>query len=231
MTISCIIVEDEPLPRERLIEYVRRVPSLSLLAAFDNATDALLFLQQQPVDLVFLDVALGGWSGMDLLESSAVTGQVVLTTAHHEHAVRAYDLKVADYLLKPFTFERFVQAVERARIMAQRPTIPTDREAFFVKTEFRLERVRLADLLYIEGSRDYRRIHTVDKRIMTLQTFGDFERQLAPAEVCRVHRSYMVSIGRIESIERDRIRIRGALIPISESYRERFYALIGHREG
>jgi DNA-binding LytR/AlgR family response regulator len=100
-----------------------------------------------------------------------------------------------------------------------------------VKTEFRLERVQLTDVLYIEGKGDYRQIHTTTKRIMTLETFGELERRIAPDLICRVHKSYMVSIGRIESIERDRIGIGKALIPISETYRDRFYRVIGHRNG
>jgi two-component system LytT family response regulator len=225
----CIIVEDEPLALERLEGYVRRLPVLRLLASFHDALEALAFLQANPVDLVFLDVRLGGWSGMELLETSAVTGEVILTTAHPEYALRSYDLKVADYLLKPFAFPRFVQAVERARGNLARREQPGAREIVFVKTELRLERVRLDEVLYIEGVRDYRRIHTVHKRIMTLQTFGELEAKIAADVVCRVHKSYMVALDRIETVERDRITIGDALIPVSETYRERFYALIGHR--
>ena len=225
----CIIVEDEPLALERLEGYVRRLPVLRLLATFHDALEALAFLQANAVDLVFLDVRLGGWSGMELLETSAVTGEVILTTAHAEYALRSYDLKVADYLLKPFTFPRFVQAVERARGSLARREQPGARDFVFVKTELRLERVRLDEVLYIEGMGDYRRIHTVHKRIMTLQTFGELEARIAADVVCRVHKSYMVALDRIETVERDRIRIGEALIPVSDTYRDRFYALIGHR--
>jgi two-component system LytT family response regulator len=225
----CIIVEDEPLALERLEGYVRRLPVLQLVGAFHDALEALAFVQQNAVDLVFLDVHLGGWSGMELLETGAVAAEVVLTTAHSEYALRSYDLKVADYLLKPFTFPRFVQAVQRARGNLARREEPGARDIVFVKTELRLEKVRLDEVLYIEGVRDYRRIHTVHKRIMTLQTFGELEARIAADVVCRVHKSYMVALDRIETVERDRIRIGDALIPVSETYRDRFYALIGHR--
>jgi two-component system, LytTR family, response regulator len=229
MTINCIIVEDEPLARERLVGYVRQLPQLELLGTFDNALEALAFLQGHRVDLVFLDIGLGGLSGIELLETSAVTSQVVFTTAHHEHALRAYDLKVADYLLKPFTLQRLVQAVDRVRGSLATREATSERHFFFVKTEFRLERVRLRDVLYIKGDHDYRQIHTLLKRIMTLETFGEFEQRIAPTDICRVHKSYMVALDKIESIERDRITIRDVLIPISETYRDKFYALIDQR--
>lgn len=229
MTSRCIIVEDEPLAMERLEGYVRQLPVLELLGTFHDALEALAFLQTHAVDIVFLDIRLGGWSGIELLETSAVAGEVILTTAYPEYAPKSYDLKVADYLLKPFTFPRFVQAVERARGNLARREEPGARDIVFVKTELRLERVRLDEVLYIEGVRDYRRIHTVHKRIMTLQTFGELERKIAADVVCRVHKSYMVALDRIESVERDRITLGDVLIPISETYRDRFYALIGHR--
>jgi two-component system, LytTR family, response regulator len=228
MTVRCLIVEDEPLALERLRDYVQQLPVLQLVGAFDNATDALSFLLAHPVDLVFLDINLGGMSGIELLETSAVRSQVILTTAHPDFALKAYDLKVADYLLKPFTFARFAQAVERARTRLPAAEGTADRGYVFIKTEFRLERLRLADVLYIEGDGDYRQIQTLHKRLMTLETFAELEQRLPPDIICRVHKSYMVALDKIESVERDRITIRQQLIPISASYRDRFYALIGH---
>lgn len=227
MTVRCIIVEDEPLALERLRGYVQQLPLLQLLATFDNAPDALSFVLTNSVDLILLDIRLGGMSGIEMLETSAITSQVILTTAHQEFAVTAFDLKVADYLLKPFTFARFVQSIERAqhRLGA---TAETERDFIFVKTELRLEKVRLRDVLYISGSDDYRRIHTLQKRILTPETFGDFEQRIASEIICRVHKSYMVAIDKVESVERDRITIRDALIPISATYRQRFYEVIGH---
>jgi DNA-binding LytR/AlgR family response regulator len=229
MTIPCLIVEDEPLALERLVGYVQRLPLLELVGTFHNALEAFAFMKTHPVDLLFLDIRLGGWSGLELLETSAVTSQVILTTAHQEYALKAYDLKVADYLLKPFTFERFVQAVDRAQAALSRSEPAAHRNFIFVKTEFRLERIRLSEILYIEGKGDYRRIHAIGKRIMTLMTFGELEERIPPEIVCRVHKSYMVAIDKIESVERDRIKIGDQLIPISETYRDRFYALIDPR--
>jgi two-component system LytT family response regulator len=223
--VRCIIVEDEPLAVERLAGYVRQLPFLELAGTFESALDALAFLRSDPVDLVFLDIRLGGLSGIELLESAALHAQVVLTTAHQEHALRAYDLEVTDYLLKPFTFPRFVQAVDRVRSALPRREPPA-RKFLFVKTELRLERIALSQIVYIEGVDDFRRIHTTQKRILTPQTFADLERRIPRTLVCRVHRSYMVALDKIESIERDRITIGDVRIPISETYRDAFYALI-----
>ncbi len=227
MTMRCLIVEDEPLALERLSDYVQRLPALRLLGAFDNAPDALSFLLQNPVDLVFLDISLGGMSGIELLETSAVSAQVILTTAHPEFALKGYDLKVTDYLLKPFNFGRFAQAVDRAHAIRGTPESPVERGLVFIKTALRLEKVRLSDILFIEGDGDYRQIQTTHKRLTTAETFADLERRLPTEQICRVHKSYMVALDKIETIERDRIVIRGKYIPISSTYRDRFYALIG----
>jgi len=226
MKINCIIVEDEPLALERMKEYVRKLPFLNLLATFENALDALAFLKTENVDLTFLDINLGEMSGIQLLETSAITSQVILTTAYQEYAVKGFDLKVADYLLKPFTFERFVQAVDR--VLPKKQTV-TPNTFIFVKTENRLEKVALEEIIYIEGMRDYRRIHTTSKRIMTLQTFTEFERQIPTNILCRVHKSYMVSLDKIDSIEKRGLKIRDRIIPISETYKEKFFALVGRQ--
>lgn len=230
MKINCIIVEDEPLALERTRDYVLKIPFLKLRAVFDNALDALAFLKSNRIELIFLDINLGEMSGISLLETSAVKSQVVLTTAYQEYAVKAFDLKVADYLLKPFTFERFVQAVDRAHEnLPKKQTAATAGKFIFVKTENRLEKVALREIILIEGMDDYRRLHTTGgKRIMTLQTLTEFERQLPPAAVCRVHKSYMVALDKIDSVEKGGLRIGDRLIPLSETYRERFFKLINH---
>jgi two-component system, LytTR family, response regulator len=175
--MRCIIVEDEPLALERLKDYVQRLPLLELVATFDSATEALSFLLAQPVDLVLLDISLGGMSGIELLETAAISGQVVLTTAHPDHALKAFDLKVADYLLKPFTFARFVQGIERAQSRHTSTPPPVNLSYLFVKVEFRLEKVRIADILYIAGDSDYRKIHTLNGQLSTLQTLREFEQR------------------------------------------------------
>ncbi len=226
MPLRCIIVEDEPLAQERLKGFVRKLPSLELVGTFDDAHSALAFVKGHKVDLMFLDISLGGVSGIELLQTSDLAPSVILTTAHHEFALQAFDLQVTDYLLKPFTFPRFVQAVDRVALEGAPNESPTARRFIFIKSEQRLERVQLNQILYIEGMRDYRQIRTVSRRIMTPQTFTELEQAIPSDIVCRVHKSYMVAIDRIESIEKDQIKIADALIPISGTYREHFYALI-----
>jgi two-component system LytT family response regulator len=229
MKINCIIVEDEPLALERTKEYVLKLPFLNLGATFDNALDALAFLKTEKVDLIFLDINLGEVSGIQLLETSAIKSQVILTTAYQEYAIKGFDLKVVDYLLKPFTFERFVQAVDRVQSNLPMKQPVTPNTSIFIKTENRLEKVVLREIIYIEGMGDYRKIHALSgKRIMTLQTFAEFEQQIPPHIICRVHKSYMVALDKIDTIVKDRIKIKDRLVPISETYKERFFSLINH---
>ncbi|HEY4060474.1 MAG TPA: response regulator transcription factor [Puia sp.] len=293
MQINCIIVEDEPLAQERTRGYVQQLPFLNLLSVIDNGVEALLFLRSNKVDLVFLDINMGEFSGIQLLEALPVTSQVIIITAYHEYALKGFELNVTDYLLKPYTFGRFVQAVDRAQqnlvknealgkmqgmsggpagggegavtpvgdggmtttggmgesggpvtggmsgttgmsggaaLGATAGMALGDKRFIFIKTEYRLEKVLLSEILYIEGMRDYRRVHTIHKPIMTLQLFGEFEREIPPAIVCRVHKSYMVSIDKIDSIARNRIRIGGVMVPISETYKKRFWELVYRRE-
>lgn len=228
MKIQCIIIEDEPLALERVKGFVLKLPFLNLMAAFDNAFDALTFLKTNSVDLIFLDIQMDEFSGIQLLETSTISSQVIITTAYHEYALKGFDLKVTDYLLKPYTFERFVQAVDRVQSVFSKEDNAENKKFIFVKTEYRLEKILLDDILFIEGMRDYRRIHTVNKRIMTLQTFTDFEKEIPSRIVCRVHKSYMVAIDKIESIEKDRIKIGDQIIPISDTYKQPFFDLINH---
>lgn len=223
---SCIIIEDEPLAMERTKSFVKKVPYLHLLDTFDNALTGLAFLKNNTVDVLFLDINMDELSGIELLESSNITSQVILTTAYQEYALKGYELNVTDYLLKPFTFNRFVQATNKVHENLSKTYSDVPLEFIFVKTENRLEKVMLNDIIYIEGMRDYRRIHTTDKKIMTLQNFKELEQIIPASMVSRVHKSYMVGLNKIDSIERSRIYIGDQIIPISESYREAFFKLI-----
>jgi len=224
----CIIIEDEPLALERTKNFVEKIPFLDLTATYDNALKGLAHLKSQPVDVLFLDINMDELTGVELLESSNIMAQVIITTAYQEYALKGYELNVTDYLLKPFTFNRFLQAVNKAQDNLAQDKTDAAPEFIFIKTENRLEKVNLADILYIEGMRDYRRIHTTNKKIMTLQNFKELEKLIPPNIVCRVHKSYMVGLGRIESIERSRIRIADQIIPISETYRGDFFQRINN---
>lgn len=226
MKISCIIVENEPLAMERIKTYVEKLPFLNLLACFETGIDALVFLKTAQVDLIFLDINLGEISGIQFLEAGKIKSKVIVTTAYEEYALKGYELNVTDYLLKPFSFERFFQAVSKVQDELDRQMNKTEIRYIFIKTEYRLEKIMLNEILFIEGMRDYRRIHTTKKRIMTLQTFKDLELEIPENIICRVHKSYMVAIDKIESIEKDEIKIDGIYIPVSETYKKRFYELL-----
>ena len=226
MKINCIVIEDEPLALERTKNYALKLPYLNLVSVFDNGMEALMYLKANKVDLIFLDINMDGFSGIQLLEAAKLNCEVIITTAYQEYALKGYDLNVTDYLLKPFTFERFIQATEKAQNNLLKKNSDTENYFIFIKTEYRLQKVFLNEIYYIEGMRDYRRIHLPDKRIMTLQTFKEFEQQISSNILCRVHKSFMVSLQKIESVERDRIKIKEAYIPISETYKAIFYKQI-----
>jgi two-component system LytT family response regulator len=226
MKINCIIIEDEPLARERIRGFLQKLPFMDLLAVFENGLDAVAFLQQRQPELIFLDIRLGDLSGIQLLESMRLESQVIISTAYHEYALKGYELKVTDYLLKPYTFPRFLQAIDRVRELRTRSAPVPEKRSVFIKTEYRLEKVLLDELLYIEGMRDYRRVHAVSKQIMTLQTFGELEQLIPPGIACRVHKSYMVALDKIDAIERDLVRVGGKEIPVSETYRASLMRLL-----
>lgn len=226
MTINCIIIEDEPLAMQRIKEFVLKVQFLKLLHCFENAIEAISFLKTEKVDLLFLDIQMDGFTGIQLLESINIRLDVIVTTAFDHYALKSFDLNVTDYLLKPYTFERFVQAVTKVHERRISPQKSAPKNYIFIKTEYRLEKVELNDILFIEGMRDYRCLHLHGKRLLTPETFGDLEAELPKENFCRVHKSFIIALGKINSIEKDRIRINDQLIPISDTYKETFYRSI-----
>lgn len=226
MIINCIVVEDEPLALERMAGYIKKIPALHIAATFDNATDAFNFLQSNTPDLIFLDINLGERSGIQLLESIRIKSNIIITTAYPDFALKGYDLNVTDYLLKPFSFERFLQATDKVQQNIALQQTPAVADCFFIKTSNRLEKIFFNEVLFIEGMRDYRKIHTIHKKIMTLQTFTELEQQIPASLICRVHKSYMVAINKIDSLEKDRIYIQNTMIPVSETYKQHLLKII-----
>mgnify|MGYP006079088249 FL=1 len=212
--INCIIVEDEPLALEKTQWLVKKINYLNLVASFDNAFDAMTFLKGCEIDLIFLDINMDEFTGIQMLESTNLKSEVIITTAYPEYALKGYELNVTDYLIKPFGLDRFIKAVDKIHTKRSNDQTSNNLEFIFFKTENRLEKISFDDILYIEGMRDYRRIHTTTKRIMTLQSFTDFEQKIPNHLVARVHKSYKVGLSKIESIENNRIRIGKELIPI-----------------
>jgi DNA-binding LytR/AlgR family response regulator len=162
-------------------------------------------------------------TGIELLENATIDAQVIITTAYDKYALKGYELNVVDYLLKPFSFDRFLKAIDKVQLLSKTEV----KQGFvFIKTANRLEKIMINNILYIEGMGEYRRIFTTEKQIMTLQTFTELEKIFSPQIICRVHKSYMVSLQKIDSIERSRIKIGTKLIPISETYRSNFFNLV-----
>jgi DNA-binding LytR/AlgR family response regulator len=223
MQINCIAIEDEPLALKKLTDFINKIEYLRLSESFDNAVEAISYLKDNAVDLIFLDIRLEEFTGIQFLESIQQRPKVIITTAYDKYALKGYELDVADYLLKPFTFERFIQAVEKAfnSIAEKSSSIPGD--YIFVKTAYKLEKIGIPDILYIEGMSEYLKIVTANKNILTLQNFKSFENILPKNNFLRVHKSFIVAIDKIESIERNRIKIQKMFIPISETYKEAFF--------
>jgi two-component system LytT family response regulator len=231
MQINCISIDDEPLALTKLVGFISKVPDLKLIRTFDNAIEAIGWLKENSTDLIFLDIQMEQLTGIQFLEATGSTSRVILTTAYDQYAIRGFELNVTDYLLKPYSFQRFVQAVNKVmeyfsqKTSANQTLQKTDRY-IFVKTEYRLERVDLENILYIEGMKDYLRIICTDKKIMTLQSFARIEESLPANKFCRVHKSFIVAIDKIKSVERGVILIADQRIPVSNTYKEIFFSRI-----
>ena len=224
--INCIIIDDEPLAIEKLVNYIAKLPELNLLKTFSSGISAIDFLKTNSVDLLFLDIEMKELTGIQLLESISLNSKVVITSAYKEYAIKGFELKVCDYLLKPITFERFVKAYDKVVEELNLTTGRINHKRIFIKTEYRLEGIESSEILYIEGMGDYRRIVTTHKKIMTLQSFAELAKILPLDLFCRVHKSFIVAVDKVEKIERNRITINEKLIPISESYSYNFFGKI-----
>jgi len=241
MKIKCVAIDDEPLALEIIKDYSVKVPFLDLIKTFDNALESIDYLKNNKIDLLFLDIQMEELTGIQLLKILNPKPNVIFTTAYDSFAIQGFELDAVDYLLKPISFERFMKAVNKVyeklnvehliENKTKEVTIytPGD-EYFFVKTEFRLEKVNFADILYIEGMGDYLRIVTPNKRLMTLQNFKKMEEMLPANKFYRVHKSYIVALDKIENIEKNRIKISDKLIPISDTYKKPFFDFLDKRK-
>jgi DNA-binding LytR/AlgR family response regulator len=231
MQINCIVIDDEPLALSKLESFIKRVPWLTLIRTFDNAIEAIGWLRENGSDLIFLDIQMEHLTGIQFLEATGTTSRIIITSAYDQYAIKGFDLNVTDYLLKPFSFQRFLQAVNRvmeyySQKLEGQKTISENDSFIFVKTEYRLERIDFNDILYIEGMKDYLRIICTNKKIMTLQSFSKIEESLPANKFCRVHKSYIVAIDKIKSVERGVILIADKRIPVSNTYKESFFSKI-----
>jgi two-component system LytT family response regulator len=235
LKLKCIIVEDEPLARSLITEYVKKVPHLELLDAFSNPLAAMECIHKNAIDILFLDIQMPEITGITLLKTLQRKPLVILTTAYSEYALESYDFDVLDYLLKPITFERFLKAVDKAsqRLMVTQSqslpntTVPEAAQPFvFVKDGTKLIKVRFDDILYVEGLKDYVTIHTRQQKIVSLQRLKSLEEQLPANKFIRIHHSFIVALAAIDSIHKGEVQVGNAYLPISDSYKKTFKEFI-----
>jgi len=230
MQIKCIIIDDEPLAAEKLSIYISKIPWLKQEASFNNAIDALNYLKTQDIDLIFLDIQMDEFSGIQFLESLKTPPKIIITSAYAQYALQGYEFDVTDYLLKPFGFERFIVATDKVfNQLVDTKTIK--RNYIFIKSGYTMERVIIDDILYIEGMQEYLQIVTGKNKLMTLQTFGNMESLLPLNNFLRVHKSFIVAIDKIDKIERNIIKIKDKSIPVGISYKDRFDKLLVKLQG
>ena len=233
MPISCIIVDDEPLAIEIVESYVERIEQIKLLGKFRNAVDAFAFLQEHPVDLIFLDIQMPRLSGLEFIRTLKNRPKVILTTAYRDYALDGFDLEVVDYLLKPIPFERFLKAV--AKVLHQptiplpagpRADVPADDYVYF-KVDKKMVKTRMAEVLYIESIKDYVKVRTADKEIVTQQKISYLEESLPRPQFLRVHRSFIINVEKIDAYSATDVEIGKFSVPIGRNYKNDVMKALG----
>lgn len=237
MEYTCLIVDDERPALKLLKAYIEKLPHLKLIGSCENAMQAIVALERESPDLLFLDIHMPELTGLELLRVLKVKPQVIMTTAYREFAVEGFALDVTDYLVKPFSFERFTQAVNKAieQVKLRRKTLPNPiaaptsedqsplQDHFFARTHHKLEKIILSEILYLESMREYVAIHTINKRFVITQTMRNMEEELPKEQFFRVHRSYIVALDHIREMYGNIIVIGEKEIPIGASYRKAFF--------
>ncbi|RTL59523.1 MAG: response regulator transcription factor [Sphingobacteriales bacterium] len=232
--LKCIAVDDEPLALELLEDNISKVPYLQLVAKCSNAMEAMKLLQQQSVDLIFLDIQMPGLTGLQFIQSLSVKPMIILITAYEKFALEGFNLDVVDYLVKPVSLERFVKACNKANdlfLLKNKPASGTETppDYFFVNVEYSLVKVNFSDITFIEGLKDYVKIHLANsnKPIITRISMKSLEEQLPPAKFLRIHKSYIVSISHINAVRKSSVFIGDMELPISDNYRDAMSIITG----
>lgn len=238
MTYNCLIVDDERPALKLLTAYISKLPHLNLVQACENAMEAIAALQKHKIDLLFLDIQMPDLTGIELLQTLKIKPQVIFSTAYREYAVEGFELEATDYLVKPFSLERFIQAVNRATdnlktssdalgsTITNTIAPKSSEDYFFVKTNHKMERVEFGKILYLESMREYVSIHTTNRRYIVHQSMTSMGDKLPAHQFLRVHRSYMVGLDHIEAINGNVIYIGEMKIPVGASYRKAFFERI-----
>jgi DNA-binding LytR/AlgR family response regulator len=232
--IKCIIVEDETLAQDVIQSHLKKVNNFELLAVCSNAVEAAQVLNKQEVDLVFLDIQLPGMTGLNFLKSLTNPPLVVLTTAYAEYALESYEFNVIDYLLKPISFERFSRAVNKitdgslySGIFQEQDSRQADH--IFIKSNSKFFKVNFSEIIYVEGMKDYLKIHTAGYTLVTHQTMSDIQKTLPNRQFIRVHKSYIVAVMHIKTIYGNSVELEKETIPIGFNYKENVIQLIGRK--
>lgn len=233
--MKCIIIDDEPLAVDLLKDFVGKVESLELVNTFNNAIDAISAINKTEVDLIFLDIEMPHFTGIDFIKAIDKKPLIIFTTAYSNYAVEGFDFGAVDYLIKPIPFNRFLKAVVRAQHVftppevvhnSNTPIIAADESNnfMFVRAEYENVKINYADILFVEGLKDYVKIFTTDgKYVLTLMSLIKLENSLAHKGFSRIHRSYIVNLAHIKSIQKNKVLIVDKRLPISESYKTAFF--------
>ena len=234
---TCIIVDDEPMARDVVRRYIQQVPSLKLVSEFGNAIDATIYLQDQSVDMIFLDIKMPQLSGTEFVRSLRNVPKIIFTTAHKEFAHEGFELDVIDYLLKPIRFDRFLRAVNKAfpqklreiEVVTSMSTAENKPPPSFIylRVDRKMIKVLLDDIYYIESDKDYVKVFTGKEFIITRQTIASVEAMLSESQFIRVHRSYIVSLKKLKSFTAETVEIGNKELPIGKLYRNNFLKLQG----
>src|SRR5687767_8163287 len=233
MAIKCIIVDDEPLAIEIVESYVNRIDQLQLEGTFRNAVQAFAYLQQHPVDLIFLDIQMPRLSGIDFLKTLKNPPKVIFTTAFRDYALDGFELEVADYLLKPIPFDRFLKAVAKVlhqpvstSLTGQVKNDANDNYVYF-KVDKKMIKTRMADILYIESIKDYVKVRTAEKEVVTQQKISYLEESLPKEKFLRVHRSFIINRDRIDAYSATDVEIGKFHVPIGRNYKNDVIKVLG----
>ncbi|HEX5652401.1 MAG TPA: LytTR family DNA-binding domain-containing protein [Chitinophagaceae bacterium] len=237
LQIKCIIVDDEPMARDVVRRYIQKIPTLKLTGEFGNAIDATIFLQEQSVDMIFLDIRMPQLSGTDFVRSLRNVPKIIFTTAHKEYAHEGFELDVTDYLLKPIRFDRFLRAVNKAfpqkaqEIETHGSVINEENKPatsfIYLRVDRKMIKVLLDDILYIESDKDYVKVFTEKGFIITRQTIASVEAMLSESQFIRIHRSYIVSLNKLKCFTAESVEIGNKELPIGKLYRNNFLKLQG----
>ncbi len=219
--INCLVVDDEPIAREGMMEYVKQIDYLNPVAQCKSAVEAAGLLQKNKIDLIFLDIQMPKLTGIEFLKALANPPLVIFTTAYSEYALEGFELDVVDYLLKPISFARFLKAVDKAQsyLNARNKEVVITNDFFFIKCNGKIEKIMMSDVVYIEAMANYVIIYTRQKKYITYLTFSGIEQQLPAQLFVRIHKSYLVAISAIQTIDGNEVITSSMRLPVSKNYR------------